>query len=641
MDDATTRAIARAIADARLASSSLKPGEASVSQETLARCAYEKLQFDYPVLSSEEIVALTHEMRKEYAFGKKSDSELSMQFPVTSALVRAIVEGASGELDGVEVKASSDDVSRALQDACAVVCVDVPLFVLNSSDSVGLKALKAYAPETGGLETDGIALEHTLEASRNKSEETGGEEAHAMQVGKNGQIVNGHIDAEEDEDEDEDVWQPLETSSTSWFPPRMSNDECVVASDRVIIDMKLKGLLHELLPSRVGAKSVDSHWERSNVADSLLKLLESLCSNTEDEARYQLRTIPLRVLRERWANIPGGRFGIDTGTSRILAALDFGNVERLDDHRIALEFIAYLCLRFGADTIGGAGSLTPGHSQVVSSSRSKLWAHVNKSIPTITSSLERSICTLKTDQSDPEWQDTVGLCAFLVAFYVSNASSFVIKDVGERVVRSGCLRALVQLFIAVHLSPFAEAVRRALLFSTLACDAVFQYVSRVPDFCYALDSEAFTTRFPAHSAFWQAALRRSDAEKHVAACLTTFGDSIDDENAVRALRDALMLLHAVRRASEINGSSLFAKEGPTSSSLRVLNLTVTSVITSMTRSRDERVVDNSCTKDGEDHPQEPPIAPDVEKRREVIIDISQKLKLLLSSDVNVVVSKAD
>ena len=91
---------------------------------------------------------------------------------------------------------------------------------------------------------------------------------------------------------------------------------------------------------------MSSDWERLKIADGVLALFEALCGD-EDAGRRALRTVPLRVLRERWSISSGSAMGVDAGLARVLRALQFGREASYEneDQSIALELLAHLCLQ--------------------------------------------------------------------------------------------------------------------------------------------------------------------------------------------------------------------------------------------------------------------------------------------------------
>ena len=89
-------------------------------------------------------------------------------------------------------------------------------------------------------------------------------------------------------------------STVSWFSPVKDDARYAKMSKREVVNAKLRGLMSELLPARVGATStnvgVNSDWERLDVASGLMDLFEAMCASCDVERRA-LRTIPLRAAR--------------------------------------------------------------------------------------------------------------------------------------------------------------------------------------------------------------------------------------------------------------------------------------------------------------------------------------------------------
>lgn len=438
----------------------------------------------------------------------------------------------------------------------------------------------------------------------------------------------------------DDDWEPLETPKT-WYDSMkgpLSDALAANGSKRDLVNAKLRALMHELHPSRVGAttrdKGINCDWERLGIGRALIELFETF-TRDEDTDRRALRTVPLRALRERWALVASGEVGLDVGLTRVFDALKFGHdvQDAGEDQRIALELLGYLCLRIGADSMGVSTGVADSED---ASARSKLWVHVHRSIPVIAKIQENALRVVESEQSDPVWQDRVGLSALILTFYTTNASPAMIKDVGERMLRSGCLRALVNIFVCTYASPFAEAVRRALLLSTLACESIYDFTSRVSSLHETLQQEPFGLggTLAIHGALWKVTLRAKDADECLASVFDHYADDLDDETNLSALREALLLAQACELTLP-SSRSLFVRGGAPLVALKRVNAKVSEIITGMARSRDERlhaakahaVQDEDAKKNIEN-----PMAPDVEKRREVIVEISRKLKDLLATN---------
>ena len=644
MDAKTAAAIAAAIkeSDAKTLETTAE-GVVTASEETLARRAYEKLQYDFPIVPVGELEALVSTMRREW----KRGSGVSAVHPVTTMMVRACVEGASprGDLGGTDEARQDDPTLCAFRDLCVALCVELPLRLLGAPDSDARRALELYTPDVSRDVADGLAMRDIVESL----DEANAEDAEAK---RSAHSENAPRIAEAEGSGDEsDEWEPLESSSPMWFGAQTTSvgeDEMFKdMTDREVVDAKIAGLLGCLSPHRVGATCASkgpSAWDRSRVSESLLQLFETLCRSDADEQRYQLRAIPLRVLRERWAVAPGGATGLDAGLSRVLLALRFGETERenFDDERIALECLAYLCLRFGSETIGGCSMDFTSDGATSSTARSKLWFQVNKSLPVISGTLTRSLRVIDTQQHDPEWQDSVGLCGLLMTFYVQNTSSIALKDAGERVIRTSCLRTLVNVFNAVHASPFAEAIRRALVLTSLAYDSVREYVSKVPSVQTTFESDAFSLqgKFAVYGAIWRCALRSADADEHMSTFLSSLADALDTSSKIGELQDSMQLLYAAMHASNKAGVSLISRDGRAMQQLRALSAKVQECIISMVRERDARAQSKSLDKDGEVHPEKNSDAPEVEKRADALPHVSKILKACLADD-DVVLRKAD
>ena len=347
--------------------------------------------------------------------------EATREFPVTTALARNCAEEASREMaraselggggaadddEATPTKDDDDDESvearaKAYASLCVVVFVEFPRRVLAMGDEDAFEALRAYSPPD----------EPEMDASTREDA--------AAATTTNG--VNGvkHSTPRVDLPDDEDDWEPLETTET-WFnfteDARFAN-----ATKREVVDAKIRGLLHELLPSRVGATmrgnvGMSSDWERLKIADGVLALFEALCGD-EDAGRRALRTVPLRVLRERWSISSGSAMGVDAGLARVLRALQFGREASYEneDQSIALELLAHLCLQCSRSPSALAKGLGR-DARAAHTTRGKLWAHAHTAVPVITATLERSARVMDARKEESEWQENVGLCAIVLRF---------------------------------------------------------------------------------------------------------------------------------------------------------------------------------------------------------------------------------
>lgn len=608
---------ARAIADA-LKRATISATSTTASKATMRARAMEKMEFDFPELTLEELECVADACKT-----RARDDQRDVRLTTTFARNCAELVTAVGTNDGEE----SDEARRratAARSVFGATYVGLALRVARMSEDDGREILSRF--------------------SADKEAELESQEEMVSSNGTNG-AKNGSptvVDYASDGNED---WEPLETERT-WYAPQN------IAQTDESITTKLRALMQELHPSRVGAtissnKGLSSEWERSKIGNALIDLFETFCAST-DEERRALRLCPLRVLRERWAVVSSGEIGIDAGLTRVFAALKFGEEvsNGNEDLLIALELLGYLCLRIGADTMGvSAFSFDVDESSATA--RAKLWSQVNRAIPVVAKILEQAARSMKTNRDDPSQQEIVGLSALVLTFYATNVSATTANSVGQRIVSSGCLRALVNIFANVYDSSFAEAVRRSLLLLTIACEDVYQFVSRVTSLRDILADSAFTedATLAGHGALWNFALRENDSESQVASVIQRFADELESDTAVIALRDILLLTHACERAARFGRRRLLVKGGEVMEALKRANSNIIDIITSFARVRDEhlRITRPSDVDDDENVKKnaENPKAPDVEKRREAIVEVSKILKTLLSSSDGVVVRKSD
>ena len=103
------------------------------------------------------------------------------------------------------------------------------------------------------------------------------------------------------------------------------------------------------------------------------------------------------------------------------------------------------------------------------------------------------------------------------------------------------------------------------------------------------------------------------------------------------------MTRACDAAARLGGRTLFTPGGEVTEALKRLNTRVVEVMSAMTRERDGIArAEKGDVDEDEKKRVENPKAPDVEKRRDVVVDIGRKLKaLLLVEDSVTVVRKSD
>ena len=187
----------------------------------LARAAHEKLQYDFPVVSPDELDALAEAMRAD-----------PRAFPTTAPLVAAAVEGACApsrsdaaptatsvaaaararddrDDDDANAGEARDARRRAFQRLCATVLVHVPLRAIRSSDADADAAFARYHPR---LEASHAPTSDDAAAADYADEGEPPKDADA----------DGILDADSDSD-----WEPLERGAS----PGASHQEPTTRSE--------------------------------------------------------------------------------------------------------------------------------------------------------------------------------------------------------------------------------------------------------------------------------------------------------------------------------------------------------------------------------------------------------------------------
>ena len=547
----------------------------------LAEACHSKLQYDFPIVNAAELDALTEEMTAKIAEGTAPGS---FTYPVTSALVNAAVEGAckpapgAGSAPGISGKSKEADSDRDREDAgaggagtepavdggavriayqrlCATTLVHFTSRVLAMPDDEAEVALRWYdgfdteetAPDVG----DGAPTDDEADA------QTPGEDDGREPPGSHAAANPPNDAADSDSD-----WEPMETDLTVEDEQR-AHDRAQPAplprlGAKLSVDAKLSHMLRRLSRACVDGDDVWRHSPHAalpQLAPALVSLTETLARSDGRPARRAMRRAPLRVLREHWAAI-GPPPRSDGSIGRLLAALGFessrnggGNIgavmERLgldgdarggdEDVGLALEFLAYLCVRLGGEALGDFASAAQSSAGKRTGfgvgAAGHMWGHVDAHIGVVAEKFD-ALAHVKAT-GDDSWQQRVGMCSLIVAFHAAKAPGNA--NPGDVLTKTGALRALCAAFTAPDnaAAPHSEALRRAVLLVAAAAPEIVEFVVAVPGVRSEVESRdefrGTEGSLAAHGAMWELLLpapgtSREDAER---SCATRLAPLLD------------------------------------------------------------------------------------------------------------------
>ena len=413
-------------------------------------------------------------------------------------------EDAGADGAGTEPGVDGGAVRIAYQRLCATTLVHFTSRVLAMPDDEAEVALRWFdgfdteetAPDAGG---DGAPTDDEADA-RAPGEDDGREPpgSHAAANPPNDAADSDsdwepmETDLTEDEQRARDPAQPAPRSRV-WAPNSRRRQTLARAPTPVPRVRRRRRRLAPLAPRRSPAARA-----RARVPDGDARAVRWTPRASSREGA------PLRVLREQWAaNGPPPRS--DGSIGRLLAALGFessrhggGNIgavmERLgldedarggdEDVGLALEFLAYLCVRLGGEALGDFASAAQSSAGKRAGfgvgAAGHLWGHVDAHIGVVAEKFD-ALAHVKAT-GDNSWQQRVGMCSLVVAFHAAKAPGNA--NPGDVLTKTGALRALCAAFTAPDnaAAPHSEALRRAVLLVAAAAPKTVEFIAAVPGF---------------------------------------------------------------------------------------------------------------------------------------------------------------
>jgi len=584
----------------------------------LARAAHDKLQYDFPIVTPRELDALTRAI--------ESDPDAH---PITAPLVDAAVEGASkpAPADHPEDSTAARGTLRcAYQRLCAEVTVRVPHRLLALSDDDADRALARYRPRVERRDDDRDPNPSDILDHRTPPEDEPPREHEPSS--------ETHSETLADSDSDSD-WEPLEgdassrrardafASSTAPLESHPPLDDALArmsTGDRV--DFKLAALLGRASygcfdgvddarasPTDPSSSASASAWDASRLTTTATAMTETLARAVARPNRRALRAIPVRLLRERWA--VAGPPARGDFVARVLSALGFDATRDPDptgfggddDETLALETLAYLCVRLGGVALGDA------HANADVDERARaMWRHVDASLAATAARFARAATA--RDANDFAWRRRIATCSLIVAFYAARAAGNA--RVGDVLTRTGAMRAAAVAFTlpGYAAEPHAEALRRLTVVAAAAAPEAAEYLAAVPGFRDVVQGDAFGPEgaCAAHGALWALLLPKDakdpakedpakdsakellsttpeSAESAESACATRLAPLVakDGSGALAALR----VLRAAQFAAKTRGRTLWRVGGAIDGTLRDAATTHAASVAATARARDE------------------------------------------------------
>lgn len=580
-----------------------------LTSSELALETHAKLQFDFPLVTPEALDCLAREMEGEIVQLADASDEQSgtkkqqspVVYPITNALVTAVVEGASRTSHDTSVPATFEttETRLAFQNLLATLSVRAPYRLRNVGDD---ELLDHYLSQ---YHVDVVYVGQDDDARDEGEVSTLDDPPDCLPVHSQiAEIENSGSDSDSD-------LEPLESDPSKPFPlgvdnelMNQSNEDTEPLTTRV--DRKLHDLLAKARVAFLDASADDgqnsttaddernststsqtrtSAWQTKGVTSCCVGLVEALCLVDADSrpARRDLLHHPLRLLREYW-NTKGVGDDIESDALRkCLKALNFGeesNQNREENINIALclETVGSLCVRF---VFSADSSVYFVSSKQEETSARALWKSVAQYVGAIANALDATIGSLQKTKNktiSEDYKTAIGACSVSLAFYAARAPGNA--AVGDVLLKSGAVRAAVGVFcmegelvsedrvnsqdnqndseknsFGSSSDPSAEATRRLLLVGSAASAEVAAFVSAVPGVIQLIESHSSfhgNERNAAHGALWElvfasAGGSTNDTQIADTKCAERFTLVISESSASAV--DALGLLRLVQLAS--------------------------------------------------------------------------------------------
>ena len=400
---------------------------------------YRKLQYDFPIVTADELQALQLELQSDAAAA-------AQRFPVTASLVGAVDEGARAAQGSAASKPDSASVQRGFQLVAGALFGIALQRLLLSDDESADTLLLSYRLSLAEPEQCSLAAKAPEPAHESSS---------------------GSQDALSDSDWDELQAPPGPTGALE-EPP----DACLKLPLAQRVDAKLAHIGSRL---RFELFDLPGVWETLGLSDVFFRLLQTLLARPRPCAR-RLQSLTVRLLCDRWMH------ALDPTLPAVLQLLASDDAAELTP----IWLLSCLCARAHYDESANAAATAT------------LWVHVHASwsnvvMPCAQRLAAAAYAAQSASASQSALEDAEPL-ALVLAYYAKHAPGGV--NVGDLLLPTGVFRNLVSLLDAGDRLPASAPLRRAVLLSCCASSSVSEFASAVPS------ASVFMQQDDAYAAVW-------------------------------------------------------------------------------------------------------------------------------------------
>ena len=451
--------------------------------------AYRKLQYDFPIVTADELQALQLELQNDAAAA-------AQRFPLTVSLVGAVDEGARAAQGSAASRPESAAVQRGFQLVAGALFGVALQRLLLSDDESADSLLLSYRLSLAEPEQEAPATQAPRPAPAHES-------------------PSGSQDALSDSDWDE-FPAPLGPADALEEPP----DACLKLPLAQRVDAKLAHLGSRL---RFELFDLPGVWETLGLSEVFSRVLQTLLARPRPCARC-LQSLTVRLLCDRWMR------ALDPTLPAVLQLLVSDETAELTP----IWLLSCLCTRAHYDESANAAATAT------------LWVHVHASWSNVVipcaQRLAAAACAPPSVPAHQRTLDDAEPLALVLAYYAKHAPGGV--NVGDLLLPTGVFRNLVSLLDAGDRLPSSAPLRRAVLLLCCASPSVNAFASAVPAV------SAFMQHDDAHAIVWallQAAPEPDRLQELVVSASETVAEG--SQPPALALDTALLLKDAILTAT--------------------------------------------------------------------------------------------
>jgi hypothetical protein len=473
-------------------------GAEEVGEQQAAEQAYSSLCFDFPVVPTTGLVALSRVYRSDVTQTGK------LQFPLTLNFISGLRYLVATQVDQQGVSAplassaaaGSDDAGRnALLLLCACVFLKAPARRLavaprDDRDSLNRFLASFCVPELDEQQPP------SLEEGRNEIEEsllqpcTGGQE-----------LRSGNDEMAAELDDDNTVWEPLEAPGIESQPVERAGEEFlrqanVVADWSELISKVIA--LTSFIPFEVVSSGVV--WEELRLTDDLIHSLKALRVIGKEKgvnvigiARLYAGLLCDHITGSPNVSTSGAQIRELVTATLAMAVVNTDVASTSTTENRAWEHLALRVLANLSSNVGGSAN-----------QRRSLWQVLSSNLSFLEQQLDKLIC----GYSSNEWAEHVEMVLQSLCFWLKHAPGNA--SVGSTLLQTGILRTALQLFLKAGEDPQMETLREFLLQAMASSSQVAQYLGNVPAFQVAITEATFLRQDSltrAHGLVWPLLLR--------------------------------------------------------------------------------------------------------------------------------------